>query len=44
MTTWGATQWTAYRLGFQPQLGLPWFQTDMPIATAIEMNPPDAAM
>ncbi|MEW6122420.1 conjugal transfer protein TraG [Sphingomonas daechungensis] len=26
MTTWGATQWTAYRLGFQPQLGLPWFE------------------
>jgi type IV secretion system protein VirD4 len=26
MTTWGATQWTAYRLGFQPQLGQPWFQ------------------
>ncbi|MBP7339340.1 conjugal transfer protein TraG [Niveispirillum sp.] len=21
---WGATQWTAWRLGFQPQLGLPW--------------------
>ncbi|QNA86682.1 conjugal transfer protein TraG [Sphingomonas sp. So64.6b] len=26
MTTWGATQWTAYRLGFQPQLGHPWFE------------------
>ena len=24
-TTWGATQWTAWRLGFQPQLGTPWF-------------------
>ncbi len=24
-TTWGATQWTAWRLGFQPQLGAPWF-------------------
>jgi len=23
-TTWGATQWTAWRLGFQPQLGTPW--------------------
>ncbi|MDK1492903.1 conjugal transfer protein TraG [Sinorhizobium sp. 7-81] len=23
---WGATQWTAWRLGFQPQLGLPWFE------------------
>jgi type IV secretion system protein VirD4 len=22
---WGATQWTAYRLGDQPQLGKPWF-------------------
>src|ERR1700730_12273467 len=22
---WGATQWTAWRLGFQPQLGRPWF-------------------
>ena len=26
MTTWGATQWTAYRLGFQAQLGVPWFE------------------
>ncbi|TAH68503.1 MAG: conjugal transfer protein TraG [Rhodopseudomonas palustris] len=25
-TTWIATQWTAWRLGFQPQLGLPWFE------------------
>ena len=24
-TTWGATQWTAWRLGFQPQLGPSWF-------------------
>ena len=24
-TTWGATQWTAWRLGFQPQLGASWF-------------------
>ena len=22
---WGATQWTAWRLAYQPQLGLPWF-------------------
>jgi type IV secretion system protein VirD4 len=22
---WAATQWTAWRLGFQPQLGHPWF-------------------
>jgi type IV secretion system protein VirD4 len=25
ITTWGATQWVAFRLGFQPQLGEPWF-------------------
>ena len=25
MTTWAATQWTAWRLGFQAQLGPPWF-------------------
>jgi type IV secretion system protein VirD4 len=25
-TTWAATQWTAWRLGFRPQLGQPWFQ------------------
>jgi type IV secretion system protein VirD4 len=25
-TTWGATQWTAWQLGFQPQLGPPWFE------------------
>ena len=25
-TTWGATQWTAWQLGFQPQLGYPWFE------------------
>ncbi|MCM2505895.1 conjugal transfer protein TraG [Aureimonas altamirensis] len=24
--TWAATQWTAWRLGFQPQLGNPWFE------------------
>jgi len=24
-TTWGATEWTAWRLGFQAQLGSPWF-------------------
>lgn len=23
---WAATQWTAWRLGFQPQLGEPWFE------------------
>ncbi|OJU34994.1 MAG: conjugal transfer protein TraG [Alphaproteobacteria bacterium 65-37] len=26
ITTWTATQWTAWRLGFQPQLGHPWFE------------------
>ncbi len=26
VTTWTATQWTAWRLGFQPQLGAPWFE------------------
>lgn len=26
VATWGATQWTAWRFGFQPQLGSPWFQ------------------
>lgn len=25
-TTWAATQWTAWQLGFQPQLGPPWFE------------------
>ncbi len=25
-TTWTATQWTAWRLGFQAQLGNPWFE------------------
>ena len=25
-TTWTATHWTALRLGFQPQLGTPWFE------------------
>jgi type IV secretion system protein VirD4 len=24
-TTWSATQWTAWRLAFQPELGPPWF-------------------
>jgi type IV secretion system protein VirD4 len=24
-TIWGATEWTAWRLGFQPELGRPWF-------------------
>ncbi len=29
---WGATEWTAYRLAFQPGLGKPWFKLfDWPI-------------
>ena len=32
LTIWAATQWTAYQLGFQPQLGPPWFMLgDSPI-------------
>ncbi len=32
LTTWAATQWTAWKLGFQSQLGLPWFTLgDWPI-------------
>ena len=23
---WTATEWTAWRLGFQPELGRPWFE------------------
>ncbi|WP_334146668.1 conjugal transfer protein TraG [Hyphomicrobium sp.] len=26
VAVWAATQWTAWRLGFQPQLGAPWFE------------------
>ena len=26
VTVWAATQWTAWRLGYQPQLGPPWFE------------------
>jgi type IV secretion system protein VirD4 len=26
VTMWLATQWTAFRLGYQPQLGAPWFE------------------
>lgn len=25
---WGATEWMAWRLGFQAQLGAPWFELD----------------
>ncbi|WP_158915833.1 conjugal transfer protein TraG [Caulobacter sp. S45] len=28
LTTWAATQWTAWRLGFQAQLGPAWFSLD----------------
>src|SRR5215813_11118358 len=33
ITLWLATQWTAWRLGYQPQLGLPWFElaSGMPV-------------
>ena len=26
VTMWAATEWTAWRLGFQPELGQPWFE------------------
>jgi type IV secretion system protein VirD4 len=26
VTMWAATQWVAWKLGFQPQLGTPWFE------------------
>ncbi|MBC2887617.1 conjugal transfer protein TraG [Ochrobactrum sp. CM-21-5] len=30
--TWAATQWVAFRLGFHPQLGAPWFElADLPV-------------
>jgi len=35
-TMWAATQWTAWRLGFQPQLGPPWFE----VASAPVYLPP----
>ncbi|MFX8719813.1 hypothetical protein ABTM43_19885, partial [Acinetobacter baumannii] len=25
LTTWAATEWVAWRLGFQTELGSPWF-------------------
>ncbi|MBB4840928.1 type IV secretion system protein VirD4 [Sphingomonas kyeonggiensis] len=32
LTTWAATQWTAFKLGFQPQLGAAWFMLgDWPV-------------
>jgi type IV secretion system protein VirD4 len=35
--TWGATQWTAWRLGFQPELGPAWF-----VLGAVPVYPPPA--
>jgi type IV secretion system protein VirD4 len=35
-TTWAATQWVAWRLGYQPQLGQPWFE----IATGVPVYLP----
>ena len=26
LAIWGATEWTAWRLGYQPELGRPWFE------------------
>ena len=26
LAIWGATEWTAWRLAWQPELGLPWFE------------------
>ena len=36
ITMWVATQWVAWKLGYQPQLGLPWFE----IASGIPVYPP----
>ncbi|MGA7656840.1 MAG: conjugal transfer protein TraG [Methylocella sp.] len=36
-TTWAATQWTAWRLGYQPQLGNPWF-----MVSKLPLYPPPA--
>jgi type IV secretion system protein VirD4 len=38
ITTWAATQWTAWRLGYQPQLGHPWFE----LAPGVPIYPPPA--
>ena len=37
VTTWGATQWTAYRLAFQAELGPAWFRLG-----ALPVYPPPA--
>jgi type IV secretion system protein VirD4 len=36
VTTWAATQWVAWNLGYQPQLGQPWFE----IATGVPVYLP----
>ncbi|WP_410010530.1 conjugal transfer protein TraG [Phyllobacterium zundukense] len=36
---WAATQWTAWRLGFQPQLGTPWFEL-----ASLPIYPPPALL
>src|SRR5450631_1026284 len=36
-TIWAATQWTAWRLGYQPQLGDPWF-----VVAKLPLYPPPA--
>jgi type IV secretion system protein VirD4 len=38
ITTWAATQWTAWRLGYQPQLGRPWLE----LAPGFPIYPPPA--
>jgi type IV secretion system protein VirD4 len=35
-TTWAATQWVAWKLGYQPELGQPWFE----IATGVPVYLP----
>ena len=37
VAVWGATQWTAWRLGFQAQLGSPWFEV-----AGLPLYPPPA--
>ena len=37
LAVWGATQWTAWRLGFQAQLGSPWFEV-----AGLPLYPPPA--
>ena len=36
-TTWSATQWAAWRLGYQPQLGRPWAEIG-----GVHLYPPPA--